>query len=39
VQVEGPKSEFELPLLPTAPRNVVFNDLESVLCEVEKAKW
>ena len=36
VWVNGPVTEFELPLAPKKPAEVVFNDLQSVLCEVEK---
>jgi aminopeptidase N len=38
-EVRGLRTEFELPLLEEAPRAVVFNDLQSVLCEVEQVKW
>lgn len=34
VEVGGAATEYELPLLPSKPANVVFNDLQSVLCEV-----
>ncbi len=37
--IQGPRSEFDLPPLPLAPVKVTFNDLASVLCEVENAKW
>jgi aminopeptidase N len=36
--IEGPVSEFDLPPLPLEPVKVTFNDLASVLCEVENAK-
>ena len=39
VFVKGPHSEFDLPLLPMEPKQIVFNDLESVLCEVEAVGW
>lgn len=37
--IQGPKSEFDLPPLPLEPRRVTFNDMASVLCEVENVKW
>ena len=39
VFVKGRHSEFDLPLLPMEPKQIVFNDLESVLCEVEAVGW
>jgi hypothetical protein len=36
VWVTGPSTDFELPLAPARPTEVVFNDLQSVLCEVTK---
>jgi hypothetical protein len=39
VFVKGNHSEFDLPLLPMAPKRIVFNDLESVLCDVETVAW
>jgi hypothetical protein len=36
--VQGPRTQFEL-LLPSKPDDVVFNDLESVLCEIKEADW
>ena len=36
VPIQGARSEFELPLMERAPKAVVFNDLESVLCHVER---
>ncbi len=35
VQVKGPRSEPELPLLPAEPKNLIFNDLEGVLARVQ----
>lgn len=35
VGVVGQKSEFDLPLLPEEPKNIIFNDLQSVLCEMD----
>ncbi len=37
--IEGPLTEFQLPLLPLQPKKIIFNDLESVLCEVKTEKW
>lgn len=37
--VRGPTTELELPLLDYAPKQLVFNDLASVLCEVENVAW
>ena len=37
--IKGQQSEFDLPILPMEPINIVFNDLESVLCEVEIERW
>jgi hypothetical protein len=39
VFVKGRHSEFDLPLVPARPAQVLFNDLQSVLCEVENVKW
>lgn len=39
VFVKGKHSEFDLPLLPEEPKAIVFNDLESVLCEVKTVEW
>jgi len=39
VLVKGPYSEFDLPVLPKKPKEVILNDLESVLCEVENIDW
>jgi aminopeptidase N len=36
VWVRGPVTELDLPLAPKKPAGVVFNDLQSVLCEVER---
>ena len=35
VQVKGPSAEVELPLLPSAPKSVRFNDLQGVLADVK----
>jgi len=37
--ITGKKAEFDLPLMPLKPKEVVFNDLESVLCDVENIDW
>lgn len=39
VFVKGRRSEFDLPPMPMEPKRIVFNDLESVLCEVEAVDW
>ncbi len=39
ILVTGREMEFDLPLFSYKPVDVVFNDLESVLCEVEKVYW
>jgi hypothetical protein len=39
VIVQGPSSQFDLPSLPLEPKKIVFNDMESVLCEVDYAGW
>jgi aminopeptidase N len=39
VLVRGSHSEQDLPLLPLEPKKIVFNDLESVLCDVEEVGW
>ncbi|MEK7331339.1 MAG: hypothetical protein AAB113_11120, partial [Candidatus Eisenbacteria bacterium] len=39
ILVQSPTAEFELPLMDLAPKAVLFNDLESVLCRVENVKW
>ncbi|HKQ59167.1 MAG TPA: M1 family aminopeptidase [Candidatus Eisenbacteria bacterium] len=37
--IQGPTTEFVLPIMDEEPRAVVFNDLESVLCRVEQVRW
>ncbi|MFA5834489.1 MAG: M1 family aminopeptidase [Bacteroidota bacterium] len=37
--VKGPVTEFEFPLMPLKPEEIKFNDLESVLCEIEDEDW
>jgi len=39
IVVSGEKQEYELPLLPLEPKEIVFNDLNSVLCEVSYEDW
>jgi Peptidase family M1 domain len=39
VKVTGAKSEFNLPLLPLEPEEIIFNDLNSVLCDFEYVDW
>jgi aminopeptidase N len=39
VLVEGKGAEFDLPLMPMKPEEVIFNDLNSVLCEVDDVSW
>lgn len=35
----GDKAEFDLPPMPLEPQKVIFNDLESVLCNVDTESW
>ncbi|MBI3006331.1 MAG: hypothetical protein HYY49_13115 [Ignavibacteriales bacterium] len=39
VMVNNTTNEFDLPPLPLEPKKIVFNDLESVLCEVDYEGW
>jgi peptidase M1-like protein len=39
VFVKGRHSEFDLPPMPKEPKRIVFNDLESVLCDVVTVDW
>lgn len=39
VMVSGLHCEPEIPLLPLKPQDIVFNDLESVLCTVDEGDW
>jgi hypothetical protein len=39
ILVQSPTAEFELPLMDLAPKAIVFNDLQSVLCRMEPTKW
>ncbi len=38
VMVKGPLTAVDLPLMPIKPEKIIFNDLESVLCEVKNEK-
>jgi hypothetical protein len=37
--VKGPLTKIDLPLLAEKPEKIIFNDLESVLCQVKNVKW
>ncbi|MEW5799042.1 MAG: M1 family aminopeptidase [Bacteroidota bacterium] len=37
--IKGPVTEFDFPILPLKPEEITFNDLESVLCEIEDEDW
>jgi len=39
VKVRGPKSDIELPLMPSKPKGLKFNDLDGVLAEVNMVDW
>ena len=39
IEITGRWSEFELPPMTARPREVVFNDLEGVLCEFDERDW
>lgn len=39
VKVQGATSEIELPLMPSRPKTVRFNDLDGVLAEVKMVDW
>jgi len=39
VRVRGTRGEYTSPLLPSEPRALVFNDLHSVLANVEMERW
>jgi len=39
VKITNSISEFSLPLLPLEPQKIIFNDLSSVLCEVDYSDW
>lgn len=37
--IKGPVTEFDFPVLPLKPVEIKFNDLESVLCEIDDEEW
>jgi hypothetical protein len=37
--IKGPVTEFDFPILPIKPEEIKFNDLESVLCEIDDEEW
>ncbi|MBI2428443.1 MAG: hypothetical protein HYV29_06540 [Ignavibacteriales bacterium] len=37
--IKGPVTEFDFPTLPLKPEEIKFNDLESVLCEIDDEDW
>lgn len=39
VKITGSVSKFNLPLLPLEPEEIIFNDLNSVLCDFEYEDW
>jgi hypothetical protein len=39
VKVRGPISEIDLPLMPSKPKAIRFNDLDGVLAEVKMVDW
>lgn len=39
VKLTGPKAEVDLPLMPSQPKKVMFNDLHGVLAEVNEVGW
>jgi hypothetical protein len=39
VKVQGPKTELDLPLMPSQPKGIKFNDLDGVLAEVKSVDW
>jgi aminopeptidase N len=39
VKVRGATSEIELPLMPSKPKGLKFNDLDGVLAEVKMVDW
>ncbi|UCH65484.1 MAG: hypothetical protein JSW63_12910 [Ignavibacterium sp.] len=38
-EISGKQKVFELPPLPSIPDEIIFNDLESVLCKVDYEDW
>ena len=39
VEISGRQKVFDLPPLPSIPDEIIFNDLESVLCKVDYVDW
>jgi hypothetical protein len=39
VKIKGPFTEVELPLMPSEPKSVRFNDLHGVLADVKSMAW
>jgi hypothetical protein len=39
VKIQGPKTELDLPLMPSQPKAIRFNDLHGVLAEVKDVSW
>lgn len=39
VKVQGARTELDLPLLPSQPKNIKFNDFSGVLAEVSNVGW
>jgi len=39
VEITGRQIIFELPPLPAKPEEIIFNDLESILCMVDYESW
>ncbi len=39
VKIQGPTTELDLPLMPSQPKGVKFNDLNGVLAEVNAVGW
>jgi len=38
-EVNGLRSEFDLSLMPMEPKEIIFNDLHSILCNVDYEEW
>jgi hypothetical protein len=39
VKVQGPRTDLELPLMPSRPKDLKFNDLDGVLADVSTTGW
>jgi hypothetical protein len=39
VVVSGKSRQYKIPNLPGKPEEIIFNEFESVLCEVEEVRW